>query len=403
MNKVEFGYNITKFINAFTAAMQTLGATVSYSNNILTVSKGDTTIMTAFTVVLGDIPGITLRCEANLANRPGPTIKTSIGNYERWVCTYHGSGMNNFDNCFTISYVMTIGKTVALGHSTYSPIPSMYIGETDLGNIGIIGMRNDSTNQVQFLQTQMLTYNMVKAPQSYDLRSWGALSEMSAMVNMTIPGSTEGEYFKDIYLMLSRETLTAGQIKLNGKIFYSAGYIAVLDDDSGSITPVVPAKSPGVTPFNFYNKAGQFGDVATGFAEGCYSGVAFYNSSASVGNGKITFPKTSNDTWALRTPFFNSGYSVMLITCKATGGYQGIYNTSSVRLYSDWNENDMSAYNTGGKGTCWGQQSFTNYGAYIYDFQGTKAINVSASIGQNIYITFHDCDTPFEIYGITFI
>lgn len=300
---------------------------------------------------------------------------------------------------------MTVGKTVMLGHSSESPIPALYIGETNLGNIGIIGMRHSSENIPQFSKVQMLTYNMVKAPQSYDLRSWGALSEMSAMVNLTIPGSTEGEYFKDIYLMLSRETLTAGQIKLNGKIFYSAGYIAVLDDDSGSITPVVPAKSPGITSFNFYNKAGQFGDVATGFAEGAYSSMSCEPDSggAAVSDNHITFPDYSgNYTYVFKTPFVNTGYRIALFTAKAVGGRTGTYNNCSVRLYSAWNESKQTDTNPGGTDLI-ASAMFTNYANTIYSFTGTKVLYISKSIGKPIYIGFHRCDTPLEIYGITFI
>jgi hypothetical protein len=55
------------------------------------------------------------------------------------------------------------------------------------------------------------------------------------------------------------------------------------------------------------------------------------------------------------------------------------------------------------KGTQYGVASFTSYPAQIYKFNDTLTVDISESIGKDIYLTFHNCDTAFEIYGITFI
>lgn len=398
MNKIEFGTDWTKFVNAFTAAAKGLALTVSSDSSSISVYKGSTLIMKANKMIESGLLLLYL-------DSSGFNVMSSLGAYSGWFSIYDSPWSNSLYG-FPVSYVMTIGKTIALGHSSKSPVPAFYIGETNNGNIGIIGMRNGGYGVPQFSKAQMLTYNMVKAPQPYDLRSWGTLSEMSAMVNLTIPGSTEGEYFKDIYLLLSRETLTAGQIKLNGKIFYSAGYIAVLDDDSGGITPTVPAKSPGIAPFNFYNEAGQFGDVTTGFAEGVYTSISSNPNpgGTSVSDNHITFSNYGgNYTYVFKTPFVNTGYRLALFTAKAVGGRTSAYNTCSVRLYTAWNESKQTDVNPGGSDLI-ASAMFTNYANTIYSFTGTKVLNISkSSIGKPIYIAFHRCDTPLEIYGITFI
>ena len=44
------------------------------------------------------------------------------------------------------------------------------------------------------------------------------------------------------------------------------------------------------------------------------------------------------------------------------------------------------------KGTQYGVASFTSYQAQIYKFNNTLAVDISESIGKDIYLTFHNCD-----------
>lgn len=308
---------------------------------------------------------------------------------------------------FQISYIMLIGNsTIAFGDETLSPIPSVFISKTNEGNWAIIGdVETTQALPPQFGHIKMITENMNQTPVEHDLTIWGADGQMSALSNIPIPASSNGEYFKDIYYFLSRESTSAGRIKMNGSTYYSTGYFAILDDDSGQTTPVYPIKKGQIEPFDFYNKAGQFGELTNGFN---VSSSEYLNSLINItnnGNKYLSFIRGSNRVYAIEKPIHNEGWTTMLVSCKANNGYEGNYNISSVMVYSGFDKSKMGHYQSesGGIGTLYASASFTNYSAQVYTFNDTLALDISQSIGKDIYLTFHNCDTAFEIYGITFI
>ena len=308
---------------------------------------------------------------------------------------------------FQLSYIMIIGNsTIAFGDETLSPIPSFFISKTNEGNwvvIGDVGERQ--ALPPQFGHMKIITENMNQTVIEYDLTSWGADGQMSALANIPIPASSNSEYFKDIYYFLSRESISAGRIKLNGNTYYSTGYFAILDDDSGQTTPVFPIKKSQIAPFDFYNRAGQFGEMTEGFR---ISSSEYDNSLINIKNISdkyLSFEWSSNEVFAIGKAIHNDGWTTMLVSCKANNGSEGSYNTSSVFVYSDFDKTKMGRYQneTGGQGTKYADVSFTSYSAKVYTFNDTLAVDISESIGKDIYLTFHNCDTAFEIYGITFI
>lgn len=308
---------------------------------------------------------------------------------------------------FQISYIILIGNnTIAFGDETLSPIPSVFISKTNEGNWVIIGDVGESQAlPPQFGHMKIITENMNQTAIEYDLTSWGADGQMSALANIPIPASSNSEYFKDIYYFLSRESISAGRIKLNGNTYYSTGYFAILDDDSGQTTPVFPIKKSQIAPFDFYNRAGQFGEMTEGFR---ISSSEYDNSLINIKNISdkyLSFERSSNEVFAIGKAIHNDGWTTMLVSCKANNGSEGSYNTSSVFVYSEFDKSKMGRHEneTGGQGTQYGVASFTSYPAQIYKFNDTLAVDISESIGKDIYLTFHNCDTAFEIYGITFI
>lgn len=157
--------------------------------------------------------------------------------------------ITRYDKCdinigFQLSYIMLIGNsTIAFGDETLSPIPSFFISKTNEGKWVVIGdVGENQALPPQFGHMKLITENMNQTVIEYDLTSWGADGQMSALANIPIPASSNSEYFKDIYYFLSRESISAGRIKLNGNTYYSTGYFAILDDDSGQTTPVFPIK-----------------------------------------------------------------------------------------------------------------------------------------------------------------
>lgn len=319
--------------------------------------------------------------------------------------TRYDKCMNNIG--FQLSYIMLIGNsTIAFGDETFSPIPSFFISKTNEGKWAVIGDVGESQAlPPQFGHMKLITENMNQTVIEYDLTSWGADGQMSALANIPIPASSNSEYFKDIYYFLSRESISAGRIKLNGNTYYSTGYFAILDDDSGQTTTVFPIKKSQIVPFDFYNRAGQFGEMTEGFR---ISSSEYDNSLINIKNISdkyLSFERSSHEVFAIGKAIHNNGWTTMLISCKANNGTEGDYNTSSVFVYSDFDKTKMGRYEneTGGQGTQYGVASFTSYPAQIYKFNDTLAVDISESIGKDIYLTFHNCDTAFEIYGITFI
>lgn len=319
--------------------------------------------------------------------------------------TRYDKCMNNIG--FQLSYIMLIGNsTIAFGDETFSPIPSFFISKTNEGKWAVIGDVGESQAlPPQFGHMKLITENMNQTVIEYDLTSWGADGQMSALANIPIPASSNSEYFKDIYYFLSRESISAGRIKLNGNTYYSTGYFAILDDDSGQTTPVFPIKKSQIAPFDFYNRAGQFGEMTEGFR---ISSSEYDNSLINIKNISdkyLSFERSSSEVFAIGKAIHNDGWTTMLVSCKANNGKESSYNTSSVFVYSDFDKTKMGIYEneTGGQGTEYGAASFTNYLAQIYKFNDTLAVDISESIGKDIYLTFHNRDTAFEIYGITFI
>lgn len=320
--------------------------------------------------------------------------------------------ITRYDKCdinigFQLSYIMLIGNsTIAFGDETLSPIPSFFISKTNEGNWVVIGDVGESQAlPPQFGHMKIITENMNQTAIEYDLTSWGADGQMSALANIPIPASSNSEYFKDIYYFLSRESISTGRIKLNGNSYYSTGYFAILDDDSGQTTPVYPTKKGQIEPFNFYNKVGQFGEITEGFRVSSSEYDKSLINIKNISDKYLSFERSSNEVFAIGKPIHNDGWTTMLISCKANNGTEGDYNTSSVFVYSDFDKTKMGRYQneTGGQGIQYAAVSFTNYSTKVYTFNDTLAVDISESIGKDIYLTFHNCDTTFEIYGITFI
>ena len=69
-------------------------------------------------------------------------------------------------------------------------------------------------------------------PKSYEITKWGVdNSNTTSLINMPIPESTYSEYFNDLYFIFSRQNTSVGKIEINGKKFYSNGYIAMYDEE----------------------------------------------------------------------------------------------------------------------------------------------------------------------------
>ena len=105
-----------------------------------------------------------------------------------------------------ISYIILIGNnTIAFGDETLSPIPSVFISKTNEGNWVIIGDVGESQAlPPQFGHMKIITENMNQTAIEYDLTSWGADGQMSALANIPIPLVQTVSILK-IYITFFRE------------------------------------------------------------------------------------------------------------------------------------------------------------------------------------------------------
>lgn len=179
---------------------------------------------------------ITIADENNKIKITAFIPKGSVDSFRLSSIRYHTSlgNVTNFYTCSNTNSNLLFDRIIKTSNafafmSSTNNIPMFFVGKTSRNEVGCVGLSEISNT---FTKCQMCTEDIVELPKNYEITKWGVdNSNTTSLINMPIPESTYSEYFNDLYFIFSRQNTSVGKIEINGKKFYSNGYIAMYDEE----------------------------------------------------------------------------------------------------------------------------------------------------------------------------
>lgn len=152
---------------------------------------------------------------------------TTIGNYSGFFTC------NNTDDTSTANtYGFEVDRIIKTNRgfgimSTRAGAPMVFFGKTNRNEVGMIGLTAKSNFPTS---VKICCPEMVEAPANYNLTAWGSDDgTATALINVPVPESVYAEFFTDLYLIIGRQHKGVGKIDVNGKAYYSNGYVALAE------------------------------------------------------------------------------------------------------------------------------------------------------------------------------
>ena len=168
---------------------------------------------------------------------------------------------------------------------------------------------------------------------------------------------------------------------------------------SGQIIPYLPL-------FNYEYFAG-FSPLFKNYV--CdLNGTTYTNSTSSsyltMSNTVIRFVNSSRNKRLIFTnPIYNSKYTTLNLRAAVPQYTSGAWNTCCIMVSRAIDTSSITRFDGSGQSDIVAHKHFTNYTDSSYPNtveEQTFSLDISDSIGSNIYIGFHSCSNEFDIYSL---
>ena len=138
------------------------------------------------------------------------------------------------------------------------------------------------------------------------------------------------------------------------------------------------------------------------------NGSTYTNSTNSsyliMSNTVIRFVNSSQNRRLIFTnPIYNSKYTTLNLRAAVPQYMAGYWNTCCIMVSRAISPSDITRFDGSGQSDVVVHKHFTNYNDSSYPNtveEQTFSLDISGSIGSNIYIGFHSCSNEFDIYSI---